>query len=566
MSPHPTLQFFKRCAFGVAALCGCVGSYAQTTNVPEAVHIICIAEDAKAFGLTLGLNDVDTADFRDVLLTLIGDGKLTKDQDRRFKEVMRRHVWPLQGLWARSLGTGFVVGADSKTVLTSYAVASQCPLDAGQDQSERRQIAVLTKDGLRPIRASALGINHTNGALGTPLPKFLCKKEGKDGAPCSTKLAAELQKDQLAGGKGLAQLRDGVKYWVPDLTVLNLDEAIDLKPVFFRPDDQIAVGSSLQYSGFPRSQQIAGMGVANTVLPAQRAKPTVQPATFSRVIDYDNSKSDLIVSPDRKVVAKWFELSGTGVEYGNSGAPLFDPGNGQIVGMVINDLEADGSQGGGKAVPAKQIQEYLTKANVKFNVASIPQVPAPAVSSAASAPTVPTQEVDTGWRDRLLSPNMYTLSIAALIAAFLGMIAWLVWRQRQPVEAELKPFDINAPSYKGGHTKPQYYVSLRCTHGPLATREFILPTANGKDSLTLGKDPGMCQVVFPETLTEISGMHCGFTYDAATHSVFVEDKNSTNGTFVNKRRLNKGERVRLHNNDIVGLARPDTNIFMVSIH
>ena len=560
---------------------------AQPLGAPEAVHVICIAEDTKAFDIPVSLADL-LPGFSDLSIYVdlqTGRSVRSKVRETKFEELMRSHVWPLQGLHARSLGTGFVVGKDGRSVLTSYDIASSCPMYSGEMRERRIQIAVLSEDGLRPIRASALGISqrfNPSDEMPTPLPKFICKQRDSD---CSRQKPEELQKSQLEGGIGLARLQDEVKFWVPDLVVLNLDEPIKVKPVTFRPDDKIEAGVSLRYAGFPRSQQVAGMGTSNTVLASERAKPTVQPAIYSREVTIDNG-ADQIIAPSMRVKSTWFELSGAKVEKGNSGAPLYDPSSGQVVGMVINDRSASPGQDGGKAVPASQIMDYLGRAKVQYVVAeSSPGVAAAAaavVDATASAAATASSSTDAAaasssdasspgehsLRERLLSGK--SLAIAALLTLFVGMVAWLALRQRASSAPPIEPINTSIPPTDAGAglgraTKPQYFVTLRCVQGPLTPMDVLLPTPTGKESVTVGKDPSICQVVFPQQSAEVSGVHCRFMYESATHSLFVEDIQSTNGTFVNKRQLKSGERVRLANNDVVALARPDANVFVVNL-
>lgn len=68
-----------------------------------------------------------------------------------------------------------------------------------------------------------------------------------------------------------------------------------------------------------------------------------------------------------------------------------------------------------------------------------------------------------------------------------------------------------------------------------------------KDSLTVGRKPDNDIVIDNPA---ISGHHCKISVQGGTY--FVEDLESTNGTFVNEKRVKKSG---LHHNDIVGLAK-----------
>ena len=56
-------------------------------------------------------------------------------------------------------------------------------------------------------------------------------------------------------------------------------------------------------------------------------------------------------------------------------------------------------------------------------------------------------------------------------------------------------------------------------------------TLNVSDTVTLGRDPHACQIVFGATQTEISRRHCKITYRPETGEIILEDLNSANGTY-----------------------------------
>lgn len=68
-----------------------------------------------------------------------------------------------------------------------------------------------------------------------------------------------------------------------------------------------------------------------------------------------------------------------------------------------------------------------------------------------------------------------------------------------------------------------------------------------KDALTVGRKPDNDVVIDNPA---ISGHHCRISRQGGT--VFVEDLESTNGTFVNEKRVKKSG---LHHNDVVGVAK-----------
>ena len=75
---------------------------------------------------------------------------------------------------------------------------------------------------------------------------------------------------------------------------------------------------------------------------------------------------------------------------------------------------------------------------------------------------------------------------------------------------------------------------------------MILPL---KESVSLGRRPAN-DLVFSDTT--ISGVHCGITVED-DDKVYLCDKDSTNGTFVNARRI--AEKTELHKGDVLALGQ-----------
>ena len=561
------------------ALVGLSQPALAAVSPPEAVHIVCLAEQQTAFDERQQLADLEGIDELGVYLDVRvkGEARTSPETAKKYKTFMKKHVWQVQDMWARSIGTGFVVSSDRKQVLTSFDVASACPTVAEGSERNRKQIAILSSDGLRAIRGRSLGISVSAGES-TPLPLYICKD--KDTA-CSRSRPDEVKKAQLEGrssSAGYSSLRSEVKYWSPDLALVYVDEPLSAGPVTFQADDGLASGVRLLFSGFPKAAQVAGMGTSNVISPAERAKPTVQPAVFSRMVSVDNADSQ-IITPDRRVKATWLELTGANIGRGNSGSPLYDATSMQVVGLVINELGSTDQKTGGKAVPVSQIFDYLKQANVKYTVAQV-SPPTP-VASPASAPK-PASQTESVSQEKSLSELMLSwqgLAVAVTLTVLLGFFGWYVIFNSRSSRPEPEPGPVGPSLYSQESVSPPTpsmdvearkttalsTARLRAATGPLQGQEFFLPTASGKPTITVGANAALANVVFPASAHDVSGQHCRFNFDSHSHSVSVEDLKSTNGTYVNKQRLKDGERRDLNNGDVVSLARPGAYDFVLHI-
>jgi len=99
-------------------------------------------------------------------------------------------------------------------------------------------------------------------------------------------------------------------------------------------------------------------------------------------------------------------------------------------------------------------------------------------------------------------------------------------------------------------------ASLICTKGRFAGTAFPI---NG--SLSIGRDPLRCQIVFPNDTKGISSLHCEVRWQAG--GVMLTDRGSSYGTFLTGGpRLNPGESVSLKSGDGFYLADRE-NIFEI---
>ncbi|HKV39737.1 MAG TPA: FHA domain-containing protein [Blastocatellia bacterium] len=83
--------------------------------------------------------------------------------------------------------------------------------------------------------------------------------------------------------------------------------------------------------------------------------------------------------------------------------------------------------------------------------------------------------------------------------------------------------------------------------------------------LFIGRDPAVCQLVFPASVERISGRHCMVRYDRSSNSVVLDDCQSTNGTFLQSgQQVKAGTPWRLRPNERFYLSDPE-NMFEVAV-
>ncbi|MEN6391455.1 MAG: trypsin-like peptidase domain-containing protein [Syntrophomonas sp.] len=109
-------------------------------------------------------------------------------------------------------------------------------------------------------------------------------------------------------------------------------------------------------------------------------------------------------------------------------------------------------------------------------------------------------------------------------------------------------------------TQAKSRAALKGISGQFAGQEVDFSTG----SVTIGRDPRLCQVVFPQSETDISRKHCTVRYDEASNTFTLEDF-SSNGTFLSSsQKLENGKPVTLKPGDRFYVADPK-HVFEVKV-
>lgn len=562
---------------------------AQLATAPQAVHIVCLAESVEALATpSIWLKVLASSDLEKELLNALNLIFRERDLDKALTAIkklkqkvqieLKKVVADVDGKYYLPLGSGVVLDKAGTLVLTNYHVANACRIDSSTDRDSRRQLAILepVSGGFRAIRAEEdfeprkktdnIGNPKLDAAgkpeLDTIAPKPICRTRTEDCFDGAIKNAGKLSDEQYAAKvkhlddnqKQLLSLSN-VLHWAPDLALLRLTDATKIPAVEFDFNSILKAGDVLAFSGFPG---VAETGRESTDGPSSRdlkVKPVTLSATFSQPVSIDNSTNVVGIPQNRVVKTDLYELSGANALPGNSGGPLYDPASGKVLGLISKGLyRSDAPIGMSYAVAATEIKKFLQIAAPKL--LTVETIKPPLLPTSSPRPVV-----TDGAGPSVV--EKYRIQILGALIAAIGLIigAFVYFQKKRP---NPNPVPVPTPTPTPTPTKYRYMITLRCTQGKLSGKDFYLPDAQERTTITVGRSPAECQIVFLD-VEEISDRHCKFIVNPTAQTLHVEDLRSTNGTFVNKRKLNPGEKVKLSEADAVSLARPDGNVFIVKL-
>lgn len=222
------------------------------------------------------------------------------------------------------------------------------------------------------------------------------------------------------------------------------------------------------------------------------------------------------------------------IHHGNSGGPLLDD-CGNVIGIntfTIGKSSSDPRE-------AKEISRYAGRIDNLFATLANRRVAHTLASQRCVAAGASTTIVQRAGRDPLL--------IFGIVSAlFLGVVAVVLAATRRGRE---RVKDVVSRTL---HRKPKVPPARPQAPGPraqaLAARPAgprpVLMGVSGEfagaeleldeQGLAIGRDPRLCQLVFPPDNELVSKRHCTLHWVAAAQQVMLEDCWSTNGTFVGK--------------------------------
>lgn len=525
------------------------------------VRVVCMADSPEAF--------VRDSWFRDHVLAPLAERGADGQPE------LRSPIRPLGVRYHVALGSGFVVDAERRHVVTSWQVVSACTGERGSG----RQVAVLEPGNAHgsPLAAEHLPDRPFTDASGQPvlLVQALCRERS---VACDADLPRAAGDKSPLGAERRRQL-DNLLTYAPDLAVLRLAATATTPPLALALNQQLDDQMRLYVRGFGRG--------AEALLPAS------VPALYTGPQQFSSRAAE--GSAEAPVHARLHRLA-MPVQPGAGGAPVLR-GDGVVgvlsVMMDVPPSSADASGlGTSHAVPVTVLASFLTLLKVPYVPAAL-ELPQ-RVGDAPAGPAAPAPVAGPAAAPGGTDTRRWMLVAGALLAlAAAGTFFALARRQRQAAAAPSAPAPavplatvarvpqpgttrtvtrrnatvlhaVAMPTAALDSAPGQLSVHLHGSAGPLAGSVFTLPMPNGGCTLYVGRDPKSCQVVFPASMDQVSAVHACFTWDPPVRVLSLRDLSSS-GTWVNGQRVDKSRSTTLGHGDRVELGGPDLNRFTIEI-
>ena len=305
----------------------------------------------------------------------------------------------------------------------------------------------------------------------------------------------DFDSDSTVMAKVLKIFSDGV-----DLAILRLEAPTTLrKPMPLRSAEELSIMDSVYALGFP--------------------------AIADDSSGYAPSKMDDVTITEGKVTkeqylegnTKYLQIDAV-ISSGNSGGPLVDQ-NGAVVGINSSASDPSVGTGLGYALYIDYAIEYFDTMGYPYMKAAAAVNPdEPVVSTDPDVTPAPVPEpVQPG-----LAWYVY-LAIGVAVAAVAVVVFLLLERKKKSAAADMgSTVPVNKPA--DTNRNGRQITSIGQTN-VLGGKSYPV-----RDTITIGREPASCQIVFPPKTPGISGKHC--MLQELAQGVVVTDLGSSYGTFL----------------------------------
>ncbi|HWP97262.1 MAG TPA: trypsin-like peptidase domain-containing protein [Syntrophomonadaceae bacterium] len=263
---------------------------------------------------------------------------------------------------------------------------------------------------------------------------------------------------------------------------------------------------------------------------------------------------------------------------GNSGGPLINK-DGEVLGINTFTMRDKANING--SVFIDYMSDVLDSRGISYKKAGSSATTAtttPAATSASTPAATTTAPATAPKAEEKKSNNLpIFLGIGGVaVVAIIVLVVVLTSKGKKtppmPLNASpVPPMQNFVPPMSSGvdsspvttaaqrQTKPR--AVLKGVSGQFAGQEVDFSTG----SVSIGRDPRLCQVVFPQTETDISRKHCTIRFDAGSKTFTLEDS-SSNGTFLSSNeKLETGRPYTLKSGDRFYVSDPK-QVFTVMIN
>lgn len=299
-----------------------------------------------------------------------------------------------------------------------------------------------------------------------------------------------------------------------DLAVLKLSSPLKLAPVRFATSKTVDSGDDVWAAGFPGGAD----GIASSY---ELGVVSLSKGIISRQIHSDEDVALLQTE--------------AALNPGNSGGPLLDE-FGRVIG--INMAKSTRSEGIGFAIEVDELLPELDRLHIPYQVDKSPP----------------------NFITRLWLSNPFIFAIVVIVLLLGLFLSRLLYRQKDTLIADLKNYTQRRVKKNPPPLVSNKRAMLYCLSGCYAGNSLEL----NEQTLSIGRDPELCQLVMPLTLGEIGRRHCSVWFDQNEGCFWLEDHWSTNGTFVNNQRIPSGQPQRLNKGSHFYLDSPK-NEFKVGL-